>query len=176
MADTAHSSGAEAAARADDALRRIEELGGTLRAHDERSAELLRQVSADRTALSSAMQECEQRVAAVAGRLDADAASGSAQREEWRRVIEQVQAAQGQAEVEARATADRAIARAELAVRSIEELTAAQRAREERATELVAQAASERRAECRGAGVRATAQRGGGHGPQHWGRSGGARR
>ena len=145
-ADTAHSTGAEAVARADDALRRIEELGGTLRAHDERTAELLRQLSAERGALSSAMQECEQRVTAVAVRLDADAASGSAQREEWRRVIEEVQAAQGQAEVEARATADRAIARAELAVRSIEEVTAVQRAREERATELVAQAASERTA------------------------------
>ncbi|MGD0949276.1 MAG: hypothetical protein ABSA52_17840, partial [Candidatus Binatia bacterium] len=100
-------------------LRRIEELGGTLRAHDERTAELLAQVSAERGALSSAMQQCEQRLTAVAARLDADAASGSAQREEWRRVIEQVQAAQGQAEVEARATAERAIARAELAVRSI---------------------------------------------------------
>ena len=127
--------------QADDALRRIEELGGTLRAHDERTAELLRQVSADRTALSSAMQQCEQRVTAVAVRLDADAASGSAQREEWQRVIEQVQAAQGQAEVEACATADRAIARAELAVRSIEELTAAQRARDEHTTKIATQQA-----------------------------------
>ena len=107
-------------------LRRIEELGGTLRAHDERTAELLAQVSAERGALSSAMQQCEQRLTAVAARLDADAASGSAQREEWRRVIEQVQAAQGQAEA---------------AVRSIEELTAAQRARDEHTTRIAAQQA-----------------------------------
>ncbi|MGD0947614.1 MAG: hypothetical protein ABSA52_09295 [Candidatus Binatia bacterium] len=141
VADTAHTSGAEAVARADDALRRIEELGGTLRACDERTAELLRQGSADRAALSSAVQECEQRVTALAARLDADAASGAAQRDEWQRVIEEVRAAQGQAEVEARATADRAIARAEEAMRSIEELTAAQRAREERATKIATQQA-----------------------------------
>jgi tetratricopeptide (TPR) repeat protein len=122
-------------------LRRIEEPKGTLRTSDERSIEPLAQVAGERTALSAAVQECEQRLTAVAARLDADTASGAAQREEWRRLIEQVQAAQGEVEAAVRATAERAVAQAEEAMRSIEELKTAQRAHDEHTTRIAARQA-----------------------------------
>lgn len=130
----------QALARAEDAARHIEELLAVQRARDERTSDLLAGLTADRDTFRTAVQQCEQRLTALAGRVDADPAGEPPSLHALQQRIEQLQAAQQQAEVQTRATSGQALSRAEEALRNVEELAGTQRRRADEGAELLARA------------------------------------
>ena len=128
----------QALARAEDAARRIEELLAVQRARDERTSDLLAGLSADRDTFRTAVQQCKQRLTAMAGRVDADPAGEPPSLHALQQRIEQLQAAQQQAEVQTCATSGQALSRAEEALRNVEELAGTQRRRADEGAELLA--------------------------------------
>ena len=104
---TVRAAGEQAMVRVEEALRKVEEQAAAQRARDEGTGDASAKDVAERDALRVAVQKCEQRVAALAVRLEASPAGDLSQLDELRRTIEQVQLAQYQAEAAARAAGNR---------------------------------------------------------------------
>ncbi len=128
---------AEALARADDAVERIEALAAAARARDAVSAELIAGLSADCSALSSSVCEIEQRLTDLAAQLSPHA--------ELQELIERTKRERRAGDAEMRALSEHAtaraaaaLARADDAVQRIEALAATVQAHREQAESVVA--------------------------------------
>lgn len=131
----------QAMARADDALRRIETLATVSPSTNGHSAELLARLTADRDALRATVRGLEERLTAIVGRLDQEAAPEPGVPKQ---LAEQVESSRREILSEARALTERATSRADVALQRVEEMAAALGDREAQTASLAADFGAQR--------------------------------